>query len=519
MGTSVVGVVGAGAMGRGIVQVLLQTGHEVYWLDSCSGATDQARATLQKIWQRMAEKGKCTSSDIEHWLGRMQLISELNEFAGCECLIEAIIESESEKRELFQTLESVVERETILASNTSSLSITRLAASLRHPERFAGFHCFNPVPLMPLVEVIAGLRTRPEVIHTLEALAQVMGMTAIRVSDTPGFLVNQVGRAYPIESAHLVSEGVASPFEVDCILKEQAGFKMGPFELMDLTGLDVTQPVTEILFREHFCEPRYRPSVMMGLRRHAGLLGRKTSQGFYAYKEGEGAQLSCAKGSISSPADSDVAGSLPARVWIAAEDVPGREWLERLISQSGVPLDQGNQPSDDALVLLAPLGNDATEMVTRLGLPGARSIAVDTLMPLDRRRVIMPCLLAEPPAVAQALKLVGAGGVPVSLIQESTGFVSQRVLALMVNQACELAQQGVATPQDIDRATRLALGYPQGPLEWGNQLGAERLLRILNSVFVLTGDSRYRSSAWLRRRAQMSLSLLTEEPRRHAWQD
>ncbi|MGA1532839.1 MAG: 3-hydroxyacyl-CoA dehydrogenase family protein [Aquiluna sp.] len=131
----------------------------------------------------------------------------------------------------------------------------------------------------------------------------------------------------------------------------------------------------------------------------------------------------------------------------------------------------------------------------------------------------MPCLLAEPPAVAQALKLVGAGGVPVSLIQESTGFVSQRVLALMVNQACELAQQGVATPREIDRATRLALGYPQGPLEWGNQLGAERLLRILNSVFVLTGDSRYRSSAWLRRRAQMSLSLLTEEPRRHAWQD
>ncbi|MGA1528117.1 MAG: 3-hydroxyacyl-CoA dehydrogenase NAD-binding domain-containing protein, partial [Burkholderiaceae bacterium] len=127
-------------MGRGIVQVLLQTGHEVYWLDSCSGATDQARATLQKIWQRMAEKGKCTASDIEQWLGRMQLISELNEFAGCECLIEAIIESESEKRELFQTLESVVERETILASNTSSLSITRLAASLRHPERFAGFH-------------------------------------------------------------------------------------------------------------------------------------------------------------------------------------------------------------------------------------------------------------------------------------------------------------------------------------------------------------------------------------------
>ena len=502
-------------MGQGIVQVLLQTGHEVCWLDSRSGATEQARANLQKIWQRMAEKGKCTATDIGNWVGRMQILSELNEFAGCDCLIEAIIESESEKCRLFQALEDVIDPEAILASNTSSLSITRLAARLRHPGRFAGFHCFNPVPLMPLVELIEGLRTRPEVIHNLEALAQVMGMTAIRVRDTPGFLVNQVGRAYPIESAHLVSEGVASPQEVDCILKEQAGFKMGPFELMDLTGLDVTQPVTEILFREHFCEPRYRPSVMMGLRRDAGLLGRKTSQGFYAYEAG--ARLLSVKRPDSGPAVPYAQGLWPVRAWIAAEDVQGRQWLERLISQSGVPLDQGAHPSEDALVVLAPLGEDATAMVTRLGLPAVRSIAVDTLMPLERRRVVMPCLLTEPTAVAQALNLAGAGDVPVSLIRESTGFVSQRVVALMVNLACELAQQGVATPIDIDRATRLALGYPQGPLEWGDQLSADRLLRILYSMFALTGDARYRPSAWLRRRVHMGLSLLTEEPRRHTW--
>lgn len=502
-----IGVIGAGAMGQGIVQVLLQAGHDVCWLDSRAGATEQARATLQKIWQRMAEKGRCKASDPEQWLGRMQLHSEVAEFADCEVVIEAIIESEPEKRALFQALEAVIRPSAILASNTSSLSITRLASGLKHPDRFAGFHCFNPVPLMPLVEVIEGLRTSPQVIHGLEALAEGLGMTAIRVRDTPGFLVNQAGRAYPIESAHLVSEGVASHEEVDRILREQAGFRMGPFELMDLTGLDVTQPVTEILFREHFGEPRYRPSVMMGLRRDAGLLGRKTARGFYSYGTG-----------TETPPVTDVEPiertALPACTWIAAADAQGQQWLEGLVAQSGLTLDRGTRPSSDALILLAPLGEDATAMATRLDLPADRCVAVDTLLPPERRRVIMPCLMAEPLAVSQAIALASVGAVPVSVIRESTGFVAQRVMSLMVNLACDLAQQAVASPADIDRATRLALGYPKGPLEWGDQLGADRVLRILQSIFTLSGDPRYRPSAWLRRRVQLGLSLLTQEPRR-----
>lgn len=153
-------------------------------------------------------------------------------------------------------------------------------------------------------------------------------------------------------------------------------------------------------------------------------------------------------------------------------------------------------------------------MATRFDLPANRCVAVDTLLPPERRRVIMPCLMAEPLAVSQAIALASAGAVPVSVIRESTGFVAQRVMSLMVNLACDLAQQAVASPADIDRATRLALGYPKGPLEWGDQLGADRVLRILQSIFTLSGDPRYRPSAWLRRRVQLGLSLLTQEPRR-----
>jgi len=507
-----IGVVGAGAMGQGIAQVLLQAGHDVYWLDSRPGATEQGRIALQKIWGRMAEKGRCTTADADQWRERLALASDIHEFTRCECVIEAIIESESEKRALFQQLEAHVASNAILASNTSSLSITRLASSLKHPERFAGFHCFNPVPLMPLVEVIEGLRTHPEVLSTLEALARGMGLTAIRVRDTPGFLVNQAGRAYPIESAHLVSEGVAHPHTIDLILKEQAGFKMGPFELMDLTGLDVTQPVTEILFREHFGEPRYRPSVMMGLRRDAGLLGRKRGQGFYAYEDG--VRLPNEDPRIAADVGSNPSISSPARIWIAAADLAGRQWLEELAGRCGATVEQTQRPSDEALVLLAPLGEDTTAMVSRMGLPAERSIAVETLAPLERRRVIMPCLSADPHAVSQAAALLGADGVSVSLIRESLGFVTQRVLSLMVNLACDLAQQDVASPDDIDRATQLALGYPIGPLAWGDQLGAERVLNVLQAIHRLSGDPRYRPSAWLRRRVQLGLSLLHEEPRR-----
>ncbi len=509
---SLVGVIGAGAMGRGIVQVLLQSGHTVRWIDSRVGATEEGRSSLESVWRRLSEKGRFTPTDVERWMAGLSLVSETSQFAGCECVIEAIIESEAEKRRLYSVLEQIIGPDVILASNTSSISITRLASGLMHPERFAGFHCFNPVPLMPVVEVIEGLRTAPKATETLTELAESIGLTAVRVRDTPGFMVNQIGRAYPIESAHLVSEGVASYQEVDVILKEQAGFKMGPFELMDLTGLDVTQPVTEILFREHFGEPRYRPSVMMSLRRDAGLLGRKVSQGFYSYEAGRLISQS--------PHSTEVLPNqlLPETVWIAAADSVGYQWLEQLVIKSGVTLEVTPSPSEKALVLLAPLGEDTTAIVSRLGVPASRAVAIDTFMPPTHRRVLMPSLLTKPEAIGQACALLGTGNKPASIIGESMGFIAQRVLALMINTACHLAQQGISDPISIDRATRIALGYPCGPLEWGDKIGADRILTVLQTLSSLSMDPRYRPSAWLRRRVQLGLSLLSEEPRRNLWQ-
>lgn len=511
-----IGVVGSGAMGQGIVQVLAQSGHEVCWLDSRIGAAKEAKSSLQKIWQRMAQKEKCTPTDISTWLTRVYLASELEKFVECDVVIEAIVEVEAEKYNLFKRLERIINSEAVLATNTSSIPITRLASGLKHPQRFAGFHCFNPVPLMPLVEIISGLQTHPQTIQRLKTLSQVMGLTPICVRDTPGFLVNQVGRALPIESAHILAERIASHEEIDIILREQAGFKMGPFELMDLTGLDVTQPVTETLFREHFGEPRYRPSILMGLRRDAGLLGRKTTKGFYGYAENARTPRASYPNELSGSEEFKLR---PKSIWISAADETGRKWLEELIGKSGIPIERGSKPSDNALVVLAPLGEDTTAMVTRLGLPAKRSVAVDTLFTKSHRRVVMPCLMAEQATIGQALDCLSIDEIPISLIRESTGFVSQRVIALMINLSCELAHQGVAQPRDIDSATRLALGYPRGPLEWGDLLGADRVLRILQSIFMLSGDPRYRPSAWLRRRVQLGQSLLTEEPERRQWQN
>jgi 3-hydroxybutyryl-CoA dehydrogenase len=244
---------------------------------------------------------------------------------------------------------------------------------------------------------------------------------------------------------------------------------------------------------------------MMALRRDAGLLGRKSGEGFYAYQDG-----------VRSPAQSESSTNAapPACIWIAATDDAGRQWLEDLAERCGVYVEHGARPSDDALVLVAPLGEDTSAMVRRMDLPAERTIAVDTFASIDRRRVMMPCLTAQAHAISQAAALLGADGVSVSQIRESTGFVTQRVLSLMVNLACDLAQKGVASPIDIDRATQLALGYPRGPLAWGDTLGSDRVLTVLQAIYALSGDPRYRPSAWLRRRVQLGLSLLTEEPRR-----
>ncbi|RZI95162.1 MAG: 3-hydroxyacyl-CoA dehydrogenase, partial [Variovorax sp.] len=259
---SKVGIVGAGAMGRGIAQIAAQAGSQVLLFDNFAGAAERARESLLAQWQKLHEKGKLDEPTRDALGARIRPAASMQELADCDLVIEAIVEDLGVKRELFKALEAIVAPTATLATNTSSLSVTSIAAVMTHPQRMAGFHFFNPVPLMKVVEVIAGFKTDAAVCQRLADYARQMGHSAVQANDTPGFIVNHAGRGYGTEALRIVSEGVADFATIDRILKDQAGFRLGPFELMDLTALDVSHPVMESIYHQYFEEPRYRPSVI-----------------------------------------------------------------------------------------------------------------------------------------------------------------------------------------------------------------------------------------------------------------
>ena len=228
-----------------------------------------------------------TADAVAAAMGRIEVVSDVKDFAPCDIVIEAATENLEIKKKIFAQLEEVVAEDAVIATNTSSLSVTTIASACKRPERVAGFHFFNPVPLMRLVEVIEGIRTEPWVGDALMTLGKRMTREPVRLKDAPGFLVNQVGRGYNIECAHIQHECVADYVDIDRILREGAGFRMGPFELLDLTALDVTHPATELIYNQFYQEPRYRPSSVMRARLEAGLLGRKVGRGYYSYEGGK----------------------------------------------------------------------------------------------------------------------------------------------------------------------------------------------------------------------------------------
>ncbi|MBO9354845.1 3-hydroxyacyl-CoA dehydrogenase [Bordetella petrii] len=498
-----IAVVGAGAMGRGIAQIAAQAGVQVRLYDTSADAIASARESLRQLWDKLAQKGKLTAADAEAALARVQPAATLQELADCQLVVEAIVERLDVKRELFAKLEAIVGPDCILASNTSSLSITAIAAACQRPQRVAGFHFFNPVALMKVVEVIDGLRTDPAAGDALAALARRMGHTPVRAKDMPGFIVNHAGRGMNIEGLRVAQEAVAPFAQIDAIMREQAGFRMGPFELMDLTALDVSHPVMESIYRQFFDEPRFRPSPITTVRLAGGLIGRKAGAGFYAYADGQ-KQV---------PAEPAVpAARAGLQVWISPAHPDGHARARALLQALGANIADAAQPPAQALLVVTPYGEDVSTCASVQGLDAARTVGLDTLHGLEagKRRTLMLSPATQAPWRDAAHALLAGDGAPVSVIQDSPGFVAQRIVAAIVNVACDIAQQGIATPSDIDRAVTLGLGYPAGPLAMGDALGGARILEILRNLQRVTGDMRYRPSLWLQRRVQLGLSLLAQ---------
>jgi len=500
----IMGLVGTGVMGAGIAQIAAQAGVLVRLFDARDGAAQTARDNLGATLSKLQGKGKITQEAMDAALGNLQVAATLDALGDCDLVVEAIVENLDAKRGLLQQLEAIVSEQCILASNTSSLSVTAIATGCQHPERVAGLHFFNPVPLMRVVEVIDGLATEPKVGDRLLTFVARLGHRGVRAKDTPGFIVNHAGRAYGTEALKMLDEGVAERGDIDRILREGAGFRMGPLELMDLTGLDVSHPVMESIYNQFYQEPRYRPSPLTRQMLVGGRLGRKTGHGFYRYENGQ---------VIDGPQPQPVPAvqQLPP-VWIAAENAEDYARLAALVSALGADLETTAQPSSHALCLLAPYGRDATSACEHFDTDPARTLCIDLLTDLSRHRTLMQNPLTSSVMRDAAHALLASDGVGVTLIGDSVGFVAQRTLAMVVNLACDIAQQRIASVEDIDQAVQLGLGYPQGPLAWGDALGPRRILTILQRMSELTHDPRYRPSPWLRRRAVLGISLLHKEP-------
>ena len=498
-----VGVIGTGAMGRGIAQVAAAGGIQVVMTDSRPGAAQEARDFIEKMLVRAAEKGSMTKDEAVGAVNRIRIVGTPSEMKACHAVIEVIVENLEAKQKLFAELENVVAPDCILATNTSSLSVTTIASKMKTPQRFAGFHFFNPVPLMKLVEVIDGLQSESWVGDALMQLGRRMTREPVRLKDAPGFLVNQVGRGFTLEGSHLVHEGVAAFADVDRVMRDVGGFRMGPFELMDLTGLDVTQPASELIYNQFFQEPRYRPNLIMRSRYEAGVLGRKTRRGFYDYD----AEMKPAV-----PPEAPAPDARQQSVWVSQAEPQGHAALTALLGKMGVALESGAKPGPKALILVTPVGEDATSCAVDQGLDPKRTVAVDTLFPMVKRRTIMGTPVTDRQYRDAAHGLLASDGVPVTVCRDSPGFIAQRIVAMIVNIGCSIAQSRTAEPADIDKAVTLGLNYPNGPFKFGDVLGPERVYKVLTGMYRIYGDPRYRPNIWLTRRAKLGVSLLTLEP-------
>jgi 3-hydroxybutyryl-CoA dehydrogenase len=499
---STVAVFGAGAMGAGIAQVAAQAGHPVQLHDARFGVADAAKKAMADTFAKLTSKGKLTAAAAEAALARVTTVGTLADACSAALVVEAIVEDAAAKRELFASLENVVADDCIIASNTSSLSITALAAGLRHPGRLVGMHFFNPAPLLPLVEVVSGLATSAGVAGTVYATAAAWGKSPVHAKSTPGFIVNRCARPFYAEALRLLGEQAADPATIDAVMRESGGFRMGPFELMDLIGLDVNLAVTRGVWEACFHDPRYAPSVIQQELVAAGRLGRKSGRGFYDHSANAARPAPRDEPAAPRPASVMIHGELGIAAPIAERMAVAGIAVERARADSRFPGGALRVSGEGGGAFLALTdGRTATERAVATGV--ANVVLFDLAFDYaTATRIAVACAdMCGDAARAAAVGALQAGGFVVSRFDDVAGLAVMRTVAMLANEAAEAVGQGVAAPAAIDTAMRKGVNYPCGPLEWADALGAANVRDVVANLAAHYGEDRYRVAPLLARRA------------------
>ncbi|MFE5212653.1 3-hydroxyacyl-CoA dehydrogenase [Streptomyces sp. NPDC056600] len=503
-------IAGAGVMGRGIAQWAVAAGHTVELCDARPEAVPEAVGFVRAMLERAAAKGRTTPAEAAAAVARLVPLDDpAAPGEEVDLVVEAVREDLATKTGLFRALEQVLPAHTVFATNTSSLPVTRIAAGLADPTRLAGLHFFNPVPLMKIVEVVPGALTRPEIPPALVKLVQDTGHAAVVVADTPGFLVNHAGRGLVTEALALLEESVADIVGIDRVARDVLGLRMGPFELMDLTGLDVTAAVIDSIWHGFRHSDRLRPSFLTPGRVAAGLHGRKTGRGFYPYGDTDPAPAAVPEEPVTGDA---------ARPVLVHGEGPDADALRQALTRAGAVLETTPEPSARALVLVPTWGTTVSSAVAGGSLPPDRTLGVDPLSVPTGRRVLALTPASAPDAVRDARAVLalaegaeGKGGAAeprrVTVVRDTPGSVAQRLLASVVAVAASIAERSIASPEAVDAAVTAGLGYPRGPLAWGDLIGVQRLLALQQRLHAATGDPRYRPTRWITERAQLGLPL------------
>lgn len=485
---SVVVVVGAGAMGAGIAQVAASAGHPVRLFDKRPDAAASAIAGIRQQFEKLVVKGKMSPQVAQDAGERLQAVHQLADLADAALVVEAVVENLQAKQQLFCDLETVVSAQCLFGSNTSSISITAIGSALQHPQRLAGLHFFNPAPLMALVEVVSGLATDAAVAQTLFDTAAAWGKTPVHARSTPGFIVNRVARPYYAEALRVLAEGGADAATLDACCREAGGFRMGPFELMDLIGHDVNFAVTQSVWRAFFNDPRFQPSLIQQELVEAGFLGKKTGRGFFQYHHGAARPQVHTKPQQVLSVGIELFGQSRATQGLAAR-----------LRAAGVPFEQFGGQGDTVMraggaCLRVTDGRTATHCAFADDAPN--TVVMD--LALDYRTATRIAVgVAQQCSRDSAMAIIGvlqAAGLAVSRLQDIPGLIVMRTVAMLVNEAADAVNQGVCHAAGVDTAMQLGVNYPRGPLAWGQEIGLAHVGRVLGNLALTYGEDRYRTS-------------------------